>query len=213
LTAQQLAKQQTRASEWHNAQALCCFRATTAIMNARRQLATRFEQCLDSRLRARRQPRTTSHRRSDRNSAASAGALREAAQAGSVGKAFVAIGRQGGVRGYWKGNLPQVLRVIPYSAAQLCGYEVFKKAFAKEGEAGGQLSVERKLAAGACAGMLSTLVRAGTPVVLGFCAHRRARRLACSAGATVPSAPGADHPRVAVGAVASNADTCEHQCR
>jgi solute carrier family 25 (mitochondrial phosphate transporter), member 23/24/25/41 len=85
-----------------------------------------------------------------------AGAVREAAQQGSIFKAFVAIGRQDGIRGYWRGNLPQVLRVIPYSAAQLCGYEFFKQTFAREGEA---LSVERKLAAGACAGMFSTLVR------------------------------------------------------
>ena len=83
-----------------------------------------------------------------------AGALQQAAQQGSIVKAFVAIGRQGGLRGYWKGNLPQVLRVIPYSAAQLCSYELFKKAFAA---GDGSLNVERKLAAGACAGMVSTL--------------------------------------------------------
>ena len=71
-------------------------------------------------------------------------------------KAFVEIGKQGGVRSYWKGNLPQVLRVVPYSAAQLCGYEFFKHHFAAPD---GSLSVDRKLAAGACAGMLSTAVR------------------------------------------------------
>lgn len=74
---------------------------------------------------------------------------------GSVGKAFVEIGRQGGIASYWKGNLPQVLRVIPYSAAQLCGYELLKRCLADEQ---GRLSVERKLLAGAGAGMMSTLV-------------------------------------------------------
>ena len=46
----------------------------------------------------------------------------------------------------------QVLRVIPYSAAQLYSYEVFKRWFADDE---GHLSVHRRLAAGACA------VRAG----------------------------------------------------
>lgn len=84
-----------------------------------------------------------------------AGALRDAARRGSVVSAFVEIGRQGGIRGYWKGNLPQVIRIVPYSAAQLCGYEFFKTSFAAED---GTLTVKRKLFAGACAGMLSTLV-------------------------------------------------------
>lgn len=49
----------------------------------------------------------------------------------------------------------QVLRVLPYSAAQLCGYDMFKKAFTP---ADGELTTGNRLAAGACAGMLSTLV-------------------------------------------------------
>lgn len=47
--------------------------------------------------------------------------------------------------------------MVPYSAAQLYSYEVFKKLFADEE---GHLSVQRRLAAGACAGMAATLVRA-----------------------------------------------------
>lgn len=54
------------------------------------------------------------------------------------------------------GDLLQVLRVLPYSAAQLCGYDLFKKAFTS---ADGELTVPRKLASGACAGMFSTMVR------------------------------------------------------
>lgn len=50
---------------------------------------------------------------------------------------------------------PQVLRVVPYSAAQLYSYEVFKKLF--QDEEGG-LSVQRRLLAGACAGMSATLL-------------------------------------------------------
>ncbi|CAI5499308.1 unnamed protein product [Closterium sp. Naga37s-1] len=68
---------------------------------------------------------------------------------------FLAIGQKEGVLGYWKGNLPQVIRIIPYSAVQLFAYEMYKKAFlGKDGE----LSVPARLAAGACAGMTSTLI-------------------------------------------------------
>ncbi|KAJ6993019.1 Mitochondrial carrier protein [Populus alba x Populus x berolinensis] len=70
-------------------------------------------------------------------------------------EAIVMIGKEGGVKGYWKGNLPQVIRIIPYSAVQLLAYETYKKLFkGKDGE----LSVIGRLAAGACAGMTSTFV-------------------------------------------------------
>lgn len=65
------------------------------------------------------------------------------------------IGQEEGIKGYWKGNLPQVIRIIPYSAVQLFAYEAYKKLFrGKDGE----LSIVGRLAAGACAGMTSTLV-------------------------------------------------------
>ncbi|XP_073275041.1 probable envelope ADP,ATP carrier protein, chloroplastic isoform X1 [Primulina huaijiensis] len=70
-------------------------------------------------------------------------------------EAFTLIGKVEGLKGYWKGNLPQVIRVIPYSAAQLFAYETYKNLFSgKDGE----LSVIGRLAAGACAGMTSTFV-------------------------------------------------------
>lgn len=70
-------------------------------------------------------------------------------------EAITLIGKQEGIKGYWKGNLPQVIRIIPYSAVQLFAYETYKKLFmGKEGE----LSVIGRLAAGACAGMTSTFV-------------------------------------------------------
>lgn len=83
------------------------------------------------------------------------GAVAAAAAKGSLLQSLIAIGKQEGLRGYWKGNLPQVLRVVPYSAAQLYSYEVFKKTFQDED---GKLSVPRRLAAGACAGMAATLL-------------------------------------------------------
>ncbi|KAK9836298.1 hypothetical protein WJX81_003355 [Elliptochloris bilobata] len=82
-------------------------------------------------------------------------AVAAAARGGGVLDALVAIGREEGLRGYWKGNLPQILRVVPYSATQLYSYEVLKRAFA---DRDGKLSVPARLGAGACAGMTATLV-------------------------------------------------------
>ncbi|XP_031484913.1 thylakoid ADP,ATP carrier protein, chloroplastic-like isoform X2 [Nymphaea colorata] len=70
-------------------------------------------------------------------------------------EALTMIGKEDGVKGYWKGNLPQVIRIIPYSAVQLFSYEVYKKLLKGKDE---QLSVAGRLIAGACAGMTSTLV-------------------------------------------------------
>ncbi|MCO5602145.1 hypothetical protein L7F22_056273 [Adiantum nelumboides] len=71
-----------------------------------------------------------------------------------MSQAAVKIGKEEGIQGYWKGNLPQVIRVIPYSAVQLLSYELYKKLFKGDKE----LSVAGRLGAGACAGMTSTLV-------------------------------------------------------
>lgn len=75
----------------------------------------------------------------------------------SVGflEAAMKIGKEEGLQGYWKGNFPQVIRVIPYSAVQLLAYELYKKLFKGKDK---ELSVVGRLAAGACAGMTSTLV-------------------------------------------------------
>ncbi|KAL8521618.1 hypothetical protein ACS0TY_011947 [Phlomoides rotata] len=70
-------------------------------------------------------------------------------------QAFTLIGKKEGLKGYWKGNLPQVIRIIPYSAVQLFAYETYKKLFRGPD---GELSVLGRLAAGACAGMTSTFV-------------------------------------------------------
>jgi len=86
----------------------------------------------------------------------SGGQVAAAARSGNLFGAFTAIGREEGLLAYWKGNIPQVVRVLPYSAAQLYFYEFFKGRFHKDKER--DLSVPRRLAAGACAGMCSTLV-------------------------------------------------------
>ncbi|KAK4253257.1 hypothetical protein QN277_010583 [Acacia crassicarpa] len=70
-------------------------------------------------------------------------------------EAITVIAKEEGIKGYWKGNLPQVIRIIPYSAIQLFAYETYKKIFrGKKGE----LSVFGRLAAGAFAGMTSTFI-------------------------------------------------------
>ncbi|KAF8724152.1 hypothetical protein HU200_021168 [Digitaria exilis] len=85
--------------------------------------------------------------------------VRVAGESGKKGVGFLEaiadIGKEEGLKGYWKGNLPQVIRIIPYSAVQLFSYEVYKKIFQRKD---GELTVFGRLAAGACAGMTSTLV-------------------------------------------------------
>lgn len=70
-------------------------------------------------------------------------------------EAAMKIGKEEGLQGYWRGYFPQVIRVIPYSAVQLVAYEAYKKFFKGEDK---ELSVPGRLAAGACAGMTSTLI-------------------------------------------------------
>ncbi|XP_020244365.1 thylakoid ADP,ATP carrier protein, chloroplastic-like [Asparagus officinalis] len=83
------------------------------------------------------------------------GAAAAAKKAIGFVEAITLIRAEEGIKGYWKGNLPQVIRIIPYSAVQLFSYEVYKKLFRKKD---GELSVVGRLAAGACAGMTSTFV-------------------------------------------------------
>lgn len=85
------------------------------------------------------------------------GAIAQAAAKGNLLQSLIAVGQQEGIMGYWKGNLPQVLRVVPYSAAQLYSYEVFKQWLSDDQ---GHLSIHRRFAAGAAAGMTATIVSA-----------------------------------------------------
>ena len=80
----------------------------------------------------------------------------QAAKNGGFFPAMRAIFREEGLASFWKGNVPQVLRVLPYSALNLYGYEKFKEALdCKEGE---KWMVAKRLVAGAAAGMLATVV-------------------------------------------------------
>ncbi|MCO5606306.1 hypothetical protein L7F22_060493 [Adiantum nelumboides] len=76
-------------------------------------------------------------------------------QSRQMHEATMKIGKEEGIQGYWRGYFPQVIRVVPYSAVQLVAYEAYKKVFKGQDEG---LSISGRLAAGACAGMTSTLI-------------------------------------------------------
>ena len=83
-------------------------------------------------------------------------AAAQAAAKGGLIPAFIAIGKSEGLKGYWKGNVPQVIRILPYSTAMLNSYEFYKSRLANEET--GALSVPARLASGAAAACTATLV-------------------------------------------------------
>lgn len=70
-----------------------------------------------------------------------------------VGQAASKIIREEGFRAFWKGNGTNIIRIFPYSAAQLAANDQYKRIVAGES---GELTVPRRLIAGACAGMTAT---------------------------------------------------------
>lgn len=83
-------------------------------------------------------------------------AAAKAAAEGGLIPAFLAIGKSEGLKGYWKGNVPQVIRILPYSSAMLNSYEFYKGQL--KNKETGKLSVPGRLAAGAAAACTATLV-------------------------------------------------------
>ena len=51
----------------------------------------------------------------------------EARRFQGIVSSLVSIGREEGIRGYFKGNGTNVVRIIPYVAVQFAAYEEFKK--------------------------------------------------------------------------------------
>jgi solute carrier family 25 phosphate transporter 23/24/25/41 len=68
----------------------------------------------------------------------------------------MAIGKSEGLAGYWRGNTPQVARVLPYSATMLFAYDFYKKKYTDKKT--GELSVPGRLLAGASAACTATIV-------------------------------------------------------
>ena len=60
--------------------------------------------------------------------------------------------REEGLLAFWKGNGTNIIRIFPYSAAQLSANDFYKRVLAGDGE----LTVPLRLTAGACAGMTAT---------------------------------------------------------
>jgi solute carrier family 25 phosphate transporter 23/24/25/41 len=86
----------------------------------------------------------------------SGAAVVQAAQSGGFFPTMRAIFREEGLRSFWKGNVPQVIRVLPYSAMQLYGYEQIKVLMKVE-EGDQKWRVAKSLVAGATAGMIATI--------------------------------------------------------
>lgn len=70
-----------------------------------------------------------------------------------VGQAALKIWREEGVVAFWKGNGTNIIRIFPYSASQLMANDQYKRLMATPT---GELTVPRRLAAGAAAGMTAT---------------------------------------------------------
>ena len=86
-------------------------------------------------------------------------AAAKAAASGGLIPAFIAIGKSVGIKGYWKGNVPQVIRILPYSTAMLNSYEFYKQQFGGDQyRETGKLPVASRLMSGALAACTATLV-------------------------------------------------------
>lgn len=70
-----------------------------------------------------------------------------------VGQAAMKIFREEGVAAFWKGNGTNIIRIFPYSAGQLMANDQYKRLLANEE---GELTLPRRLTAGASAGMTAT---------------------------------------------------------
>ena len=70
-----------------------------------------------------------------------------------VWQAASKILKEEGFIAFWKGNGTNIIRIFPYSAAQLMSNDQYKRILANPE---GELTVPRRLLAGACAGMTAT---------------------------------------------------------
>jgi solute carrier family 25 phosphate transporter 23/24/25/41 len=72
-----------------------------------------------------------------------------------IGRAFARMYREDGVRGFWRGNGANVIRVAPMSAIQFASFAKYKKLISENAQ---QATVLETLCAGAIAGMTASIV-------------------------------------------------------
>lgn len=70
-----------------------------------------------------------------------------------LGQAFYKIYTEEGILAFWKGNLTNLIRIVPYSSAQLSANDFYKRVLADEK---GDLTLVKRLTSGALAGMTAT---------------------------------------------------------
>mmetsp|Transcript_21346 Transcript_21346/g.69102 ORF Transcript_21346/g.69102 Transcript_21346/m.69102 type:complete len:330 (+) Transcript_21346:1499-2488(+) len=85
--------------------------------------------------------------------AATGGSALKADSYTGLGQATMKILREEGVLSFWKGNGVNIIRIAPYSAAQLASNDFYKRVLADEN---GKLGIAQRLTAGALAGMTGT---------------------------------------------------------
>ncbi|KAF0983749.1 hypothetical protein FDP41_007664 [Naegleria fowleri] len=72
-------------------------------------------------------------------------------------RSLIQIGKDEGIMGYFKGNGSNVVRIVPYTAAQFVSYEKYKE-FAIARSKDGKISTVQRLVCGGLAGMTSVIV-------------------------------------------------------
>jgi len=80
----------------------------------------------------------------------------EAVKYKGIVNSLIKIGKEEGIMGYFKGNGSNVVRIVPYTAAQFVSYEKYKEWMGSYTD--GRINTWQRLACGGLAGMTSVIV-------------------------------------------------------